>query len=192
VPQDVKSNFRFVAKPVLSLLARYRHFKTIYRNCSLLPVGFCTAFVIHNTKKDNYTCQFIKWQRLTTSVDGHSIQTVWDFSLSIIRLRINCWFREEPKRANKIFAWNLNVLYSNLFKVTSQLHIAVSRKRTCIFTCNLCIQFIIIDYDLPQTVINISGKRHWFHLTGYVGILVYLYNTKYVYFAQRDESCLLY
>ena len=166
VSQDVKSDLRFGAKPVLSSQACYRHFRPTYGKCSLLPIGFCTAFVTHNTKMDNYTRHFIKRRRFTTSVAGHSIQTVRDFNLSIIHLTINCWFGEEPKRANKIFGWNLNILDSHFFKVISQLHIAVSRKRTSVFTCNLCIQFIIIDSDVPQTVTNISGKRSLFQLTG--------------------------
>ena len=53
VPQGVKSDFRFGAKTVLSVQACYRHFRPTYRKCSLLPVGFYTAFVIHNMKKGN-------------------------------------------------------------------------------------------------------------------------------------------
>jgi len=60
VPQHFKLDFRFGAQPVLSVQACYRHFIPTYRNCSLLPVGFCTAFVTHNTNKGNYTRHFIK------------------------------------------------------------------------------------------------------------------------------------
>jgi len=53
VPQGVKSDFRFGAKPFLTLRPCYSHFRPSYRNSSLLPVGSRTAFVIHNTKNDN-------------------------------------------------------------------------------------------------------------------------------------------
>ena len=159
----------------------YRHFKPTWRNCSLLPVGFCTEFVVHTTRKDNYTPVIIK-RRCTTLEGGHSIQSVQVFNLLISHFRINCPFGKKPKRANKIFGWKPERIRPQCFKATSQLRIAVSEKRTYIFTlsCAYSSELLIMIYRKQLLILH--PREHLFQLTGSVAILLYLYNTKYVYF----------